>query len=220
MTCGSASRFWASLVKRGRRARARGSASRREGALGYQLEGLVEDELGARALGRHPSRPPARAPGPTAGGHGGGPPRIESGAGFGWGGGLTQMPQARFHRQRVGDEGDEPHVGSAQPTAQGENRIDARQQQRPQIASGRGHGGVWRRGGLGQGRRGLARQCDDLRPERGVGSARISLGKEEVDVVDRNLSVESRGFDSLPVTANHQPEASLACECGNALREA
>ena len=49
-------------------------------------------------------------------------------------------------------------------------------------------------------------------------SARISLGKEEV--VDGNLSLESRGFDSLPVKANHQPEASLACECGNALLEA
>jgi hypothetical protein len=35
-----------------------------------------------------------------------------------------------------------------------------------------------------------------------------------------NLSLESRGFDSLPVKANHQPEASLACEYGNVLLEA
>lgn len=40
-------------------------------------------------------------------------------------------------------------------------------------------------------------------------SARLSLGKEEVDV-DGNLSTESRGFDSLPIKANHQSEASLA----------
>ena len=37
---------------------------------------------------------------------------------------------------------------------------------------------------------------------------------------DGNHSLESRGFDTLPVKANHQPEASLACECGNALLEA
>jgi hypothetical protein len=49
--------------------------------------------------------------------------------------------------------------------------------------------------------------------------ARRSLGLEEV-VCDGNQSLESRGFDSLPVKANHQPEASLACECGNALLEA
>ena len=49
--------------------------------------------------------------------------------------------------------------------------------------------------------------------------ARRSLGLEEV-VGDGNQSLESRGFDSLPVKANHQPEASLACECGNALLEA
>ena len=40
------------------------------------------------------------------------------------------------------------------------------------------------------------------------------------DVEDGNLSLESRGFDSLPVETNHQLEASLACECGNALLEA
>lgn len=50
-------------------------------------------------------------------------------------------------------------------------------------------------------------------------SARRRLGLEEV-VGDGNQSLESRGFDSLPVKANHQPEASLACECGNALLEA
>jgi hypothetical protein len=50
-------------------------------------------------------------------------------------------------------------------------------------------------------------------------SARRSLGLGEV-VGDRNQSLESRGFDALPVKANHQPEASLACECGNALLEA
>jgi hypothetical protein len=45
-------------------------------------------------------------------------------------------------------------------------------------------------------------------------------GKGESYVADRNLSVKSRGFDSLPVAANHQPEASLACGCGNAPLEA
>ena len=40
-------------------------------------------------------------------------------------------------------------------------------------------------------------------------SARLSLGKGEVDV-DGNLSSESGGFDSLPIEANHQSEASLA----------
>jgi hypothetical protein len=40
------------------------------------------------------------------------------------------------------------------------------------------------------------------------------------DVEDGNLSMESRGFDSLPAKANHQPEASLACVCGNARLEA
>jgi len=39
-------------------------------------------------------------------------------------------------------------------------------------------------------------------------------------VEDGNLSLESRGFDTLPVKISHQPEASLACECGNALLEA
>jgi exodeoxyribonuclease III len=41
-------------------------------------------------------------------------------------------------------------------------------------------------------------------------SARLSLGKEDVAVVDRNLSLESRGFDSLPAKVSHRPEASLA----------
>ena len=49
--------------------------------------------------------------------------------------------------------------------------------------------------------------------------ARRSLGVEEV-LSDGNHSMESGGFDSLPGKANHQPEASLACECGNALLEA
>ena len=38
--------------------------------------------------------------------------------------------------------------------------------------------------------------------------------------LDRNLSSESRGFNSLPVTPNQQPDASLTCECGNVLLEA
>jgi hypothetical protein len=40
------------------------------------------------------------------------------------------------------------------------------------------------------------------------------------DVADGNLSSESRGFDPLPAEANHRPEASLACACGNARLEA
>src|ERR1019366_629390 len=48
-------------------------------------------------------------------------------------------------------------------------------------------------------------------------SARISLGKEEIGRSKRNLSAESRGFESLPAKANHQPIVSLACECSNAL---
>jgi hypothetical protein len=44
--------------------------------------------------------------------------------------------------------------------------------------------------------------------------------RRKSDVEDGNFSVESRGFDSLPVKANHQPEASLACVCGNARLEA
>src|ERR1022692_3668761 len=35
-----------------------------------------------------------------------------------------------------------------------------------------------------------------------------------------NHSMESSGFDSHPEKVNHRPEASLACECGNALLEA
>jgi len=38
--------------------------------------------------------------------------------------------------------------------------------------------------------------------------------------LDRNLSSESRGLNSLPVEPNQQPEASLACEYGNVLLEA
>ena len=45
-------------------------------------------------------------------------------------------------------------------------------------------------------------------------------GKGESYVGSRNLSMESSGFDSRPAKANHHPEASLACECGNALLEA
>jgi hypothetical protein len=45
-------------------------------------------------------------------------------------------------------------------------------------------------------------------------------GKGGSYVADGNLSLESRGFDTLPVKISHQPEASLACECGNALLEA
>src|ERR1022692_2122436 len=33
-------------------------------------------------------------------------------------------------------------------------------------------------------------------------------------------TMESSGFDSHPEKVNHRPEASLACECGNALLEA
>ena len=38
-------------------------------------------------------------------------------------------------------------------------------------------------------------------------------------MIDGNLSLQSKEFDSPRVEANHQPEASLACECGNALLE-
>jgi len=34
--------------------------------------------------------------------------------------------------------------------------------------------------------------------------------RRKSDVIDRNLSMGSRGFDSLPVEVNHQPEVSLA----------
>jgi len=39
-------------------------------------------------------------------------------------------------------------------------------------------------------------------------------------VIDTNLSSQSKEFDSPPAKVNHQSEASLACECGNALLEA
>jgi hypothetical protein len=38
--------------------------------------------------------------------------------------------------------------------------------------------------------------------------------------LDRNLSSESRGLNSLPAKPSQQPEASLACEYGNVLLEA
>ena len=44
--------------------------------------------------------------------------------------------------------------------------------------------------------------------------------RRKFDVTNRNFSMESSGFDSHPVKANHQPEASLACGCGNASLEA
>jgi hypothetical protein len=44
--------------------------------------------------------------------------------------------------------------------------------------------------------------------------------RRKSDVIDRNLSSQSREFDSPAAKASHQPEASLACECGNALLEA
>jgi len=50
---------------------------------------------------------------------------------------------------------------------------------------------------------------------------RLSLGKGEAQqTLDRNLSSESRGLNSLPVKLSQQPEASLACEYGNVLLEA
>ena len=45
-------------------------------------------------------------------------------------------------------------------------------------------------------------------------------GKGGSYVVSGNHSMESSGFDSHPAKANHQPEASLACECGDAPLEA
>src|SRR5260370_9500174 len=45
-------------------------------------------------------------------------------------------------------------------------------------------------------------------------------GKGGSYVGSGNHSMESSGFDSHPAKANHQPEASLACECGDALLEA
>jgi hypothetical protein len=45
-------------------------------------------------------------------------------------------------------------------------------------------------------------------------------GKGGSYVSSGNHSMESSGFDSHPEKVNHRPEASLACECGNALLEA
>jgi putative transposase len=45
-------------------------------------------------------------------------------------------------------------------------------------------------------------------------------GKGGSYVGSGNHSMESSGFDSHPEKVNHRPEASLACECGNALLEA
>jgi hypothetical protein len=45
-------------------------------------------------------------------------------------------------------------------------------------------------------------------------------GGNPIEKLDRNLSSESRGFNSLPVKLSQQPEASLACEYGNVLLEA
>jgi hypothetical protein len=38
------------------------------------------------------------------------------------------------------------------------------------------------------------------------------LGEEDVNV-DRNLAMESSGFESRPAKEDHQPEASLASLC-------
>src|SRR3984893_2349338 len=51
-------------------------------------------------------------------------------------------------------------------------------------------------------------------------SRQDKLGKGGTDVVSGNHSMESSGFDSHPGEVNHRPEASLACECGDALLEA
>ena len=68
----------------------------------------------ARARGRHRSGPAARSLGPTAaGGHVPRPPRIESGAGFGWGGGLAQVGEDDWQRWGAGDEGDDAHLAAA-----------------------------------------------------------------------------------------------------------
>ena len=58
------------------------------------------------------------------------------------------------------------------------------------------------------------------KPRFQTGSVRINSGKGEEDVELGNLSSRSSGFDSHPVKANHRPEASLACACGNARLEA
>jgi hypothetical protein len=59
---------------------------------------------------------------------------------LGWAGGLAQMPQDRVHGRRRSQEGDDAHLRATQGALQGENLVDASQQQRPEQARGRGLG--------------------------------------------------------------------------------
>ena len=82
---------------------------------GLPAQALIEDELGHGRWGLIPvghrlgRRIPQR--GATGAGH------------FGWGGRLAQMPKDGFHRQGGRHEGDEAHLGPAQPTAQGQDLV-------------------------------------------------------------------------------------------------
>src|SRR5260221_13162618 len=61
--------------------------------------------------------------------------------------------------------------------------------------------------------------CRDLHRAEGFlvsdRSVRVSLVMGEVLVFDGNHLLEFRGFEALPVKPSQQPEASLACACGN-----
>jgi putative hemolysin len=125
--------------------------------------------------------------------------------------------------------------GSAEITsgrACAQQRLAASCKDQPCEAMPKPDGGqqVWRMSPYERRRRGnalpggtscLHRGGNAIAVQRGSGSRQVKPRKGgNPTTLDRNLSSESRGLNSLPVTPNQQLEASLACEYGNVLLEA